>query len=111
MASIQYTINQDASGKAIVTVTPNVQTIGPTDDITFVTDTSGAAIFCGGGSPFVKPAAGETYSVPMRGTPSEPLRVTNAPEACQWVCGQLDANGKFMPWPGEGLHFPTGKPD
>lgn len=106
MALIQYTINKDAAGWA--TVTYSVQSIGPGDQITFVTDTPGVAIQCEGDSPFQDPPVGGVYSVPARGAKQQPLPVVkpiDGSKAFTWQCGSGDG-GKFTAWPGAGPAFP-----
>ena len=100
MAYIQFTINKNLGTNA--TVTLSVQSIGPGDIITFVTDTEGTLIQCNGGSPFLHPRAGDLYPVPMTGTNPEPLPVAKSvddPKELDWKCGQPDGlNGTFQAW-------------
>ena|ERR1700693_996885 len=102
MAWIQYSIHKDAKDlTATPTVTLSVQSIGPGDKITFVTDFPGTLIQCKDGSPFAYPSVGDLYQVAMNNTKPEPLLVARStvdPNACHWECGNVDDTGEFTAW-------------
>jgi hypothetical protein len=106
MALIQYMIHLDeTTGQA--TVTYSVQSIGPGDQVTFVTDTPGAAVLPVGDSPFQYPAPGGGH-LPVTDANPQPLPVVksvDASNAIQWDCGQADG-GSFTKWLPAGPAFP-----
>jgi hypothetical protein len=105
MALIQYTIGKDDNGKAVVTY--SVQSIGPGDQIAFVSDWGDAAtaVSCEGDSPFQDPPAGTVYNVAAAGAPLLVVKTVLASAPIQWSCGEANGDG-FTAWPGTGPIFP-----
>lgn|SRR5690348_5230867 len=102
MARIEFKIDRDSNGSAIITTT--VERIDPTDEILLVTETANAALQWNRDSPFAAPAAEKVYTLPHASAPREPLRAEKTVDLSQQVaqCGEIA--GEFVAWPqGPGL--------
>jgi hypothetical protein len=110
MAVIRFSINRDASGKAVVV--REVTRIDPGDEIIFLSQRPDTAVRASGDAPFEHPSSGTVYQVPTASEPEQRFLVKKAiASTISWECGEPDSAGAFHPWPGAGPEFPGSGPD
>ena len=103
MAKITCNINQDDDGYTTVTCT--VHRIDENDEVTLVTDTPNYAMKWVKSPPFAQVAENELYLLPLAHAPAKPLQVTKTTlmNHKMAICGELDTEGKFTAYPGDGF--------